>query len=171
MGLPNALPFPLGSTATQVDAGLVGSKFKTASGETVRLCKTATALTTPGKKIALYTITGGEASYAKTTVADEVSAENVAGVIDPDLSDSVAASGYFWVYCGAGDEVDVIGAAALAAGLLVGTTTTGGGGRVASIGAAATAITAAKMLGAFAVTIGTFTAAADEQKVRLLGPC
>jgi hypothetical protein len=171
MGLPNTLPFPLGSTATQVDAGLVGTKFRTSDGKTVRLCKTATALTAPASMVALYTITGGEASFAKVTVADAVNATTLAGVIDPALSGSVAENGYFWVYCGAGDEVDVIGAAAIDPNLIVGSTDTGGGGRVASIGGVGTAITAAKLMGALGITIGEFTAAGDIQKIRLYGPC
>ena len=166
----NVLPFPLGTTADTVDSGLVGKTFQTTKG-TVRLCQTATPLTAPAKKAALYTVSGDAAKYTKTTISSGVSDENVAGIVDPDLSGNVSANGYFWVYCGKGDEVTAIGAGAIGAGLLVGTTSTGGGGRVASLGAASSAATVGDMLGAIGVTIGAFTAAGDEQTIRLLGPC
>jgi len=170
MGINNALPFPVGSYATQCDASLVGKVFIASDGRKVRLCKATTAIATPAGKAALYTVTGDVASYAKVTVADEVNAVTVAGIIDPALTATVPTNGYFWVYCGKGDLVNAIGAAAIATGLLVGTTTTGGGGRVASIGAAATAITGAKLMAAIGITTGAATAAADTFQVRLLGP-
>jgi hypothetical protein len=169
MATKNTLPFPVGTTATAVDAGLIGRLFEDDSGRKIRLCKTATALTTPAKKCALYTVTGGTASYAKTTIADEVSAENIAGIVDPALSGNVAANGYFWVYCGKGDVVSFIGAAAAAAGLLVGTTTTVAGGLV-SIGAVATTVTITKLLAGVGIVLEATTSASDTGTLRLLGP-
>jgi hypothetical protein len=169
MALTNSLPFPVGSTATAVDAGLVGQLFQDDSGRRIRLCKTATALTTPAKKCALYTVTGGTASYAKTTISAEVSAENIAGIVDPALSGNVAAGGHFWVYCGKGDVVQFLGAAAAAAGLMVGTTTTVAGGLV-SIGAVGTAVTITKLLAGVGIVLDATTAASDTGTLRLLGP-
>lgn len=169
MGLNNSLPFPVGSYATSCDAGLVGKIFLDDSGRKIRLCKATTAIATPASKLALYTVTGDVASYAKVTVAAAVNAVTIAGIIDPALASTIPTSGYFWVYCGKGDLVTAIGAAAIATGLLLGSTTTSAG-RLASIGGAATAITGTKLMAAVGISTGASTAAADTFQIRLLGP-
>lgn len=165
----NALPFPIGSKATAVDAGLVGRLFKTSDGRTVRLCKTATALTSPAAKASVFTITSGAPSYAKIELSAAVNDLDFAGIIDPDLSGNLAADDHFWVYCGQGDVVKAVSSGAVAVDLFVGTTTTAG--TLVSIGALATAITGAKLGGAIGVSVQESTTTDTSLlRIRLLGP-
>ena len=166
----NALPFPIGSKATAVDAGLVGRLFKTSDGRTVRLCKTATALTSPAAKASTFTITGGAPSYAKIELSAAANDLDFAGIIDPDLSGNLADGDYFWVYCGQGDVVNAVGDGEVDAGLFVGTATTVAGTLV-SIGALATAITGTKLGGAIGVSVQASTTTDPSLlRIRLLGP-
>lgn len=166
----NALPFPIGSKATAVDAGLVGRLFKTSDGRTVRLCKTATALTSPAAKASVFTITSGAPSYAKIKLSAAANDLDFAGIVDPDLSGNLAADDYFWVYCGKGDVVKAVSSGAVAVDLFVGTTTTTAGTLV-SIGALATAITGTKLGGAIGVSVqASTTTDTSLLRIRLLGP-
>jgi len=161
----NVLPFPVGSRASAVDAGLVGRIFMAPDGRKVRLCKTAVTAA-PAKKAILYTITGGVASYAKATVANAAAASTFAGIGDPSVG-TLAANDYFWVYCGKGDVVQFVGKTAIAAGILVQTNTAG---NLSAVGAAATAITQAKLLAGIGIVVDATTSALDTGSIRLLGP-
>jgi hypothetical protein len=168
----NTLPFPVG-TKTDADYNdLVGQTFQY-GGKTVRLCKTATAVSSPASKYALATVTGGAYSFKKTTVSGSASATNLAGVIDPDLDSNLSANDFFWVYCGKGDRVmAILDGASVSAGDILGTVTTAG--QLGTIGSGTAAATVSNIgdtiAAAAAKAIGTVTSAGTAL-VELLGPC
>lgn len=134
---------PFGSKANAADAttgsllAALGTRFNSPDGKSYVLAKAAAAISTAaGGKWVTFTITAGEIVYncALTAALNSV---NVAGVIDPELTDTLAAGDVFWVQ--RAGEVNATATTAInAAGLLAGTITTTPGAVAATVVATST---------------------------------
>ena len=129
MGTTNdILPFAIGQKSDSgVYAGLLGRHYIDDDGRRVKLVRANTAITSPASKAAVYVVTGGTYNN-KVKLSSAANENHFAGVIDPALTQNLAADDFFFVYDGEGDVVDVIGATTgIAAGEKLGTITTTAG--------------------------------------------
>lgn len=125
----NAQVIPRGTYVAAADAGAflpaLGYQDDDPNGDSWRLVKAKTAITSPANKVLVFTVTAGTISWA-CALSDTLSSANVAGVGDPGVTATLAAGDVFWVQRRGVAEIYPL-TTVTAVGNLVGTKTTTAG--------------------------------------------
>ena len=145
MPSPVFAPLPLGSKAAAADVSTtsllrnLGLRISDGLGNEYVLAEAGASITAAGGaggRWVTFTITGSSIVY-RCALTAALNSPNVAGVIDPALTENLADGDVFWVQ--RAGEVDALATTAInAAGLLAGTITTTPGAVAATVVASST---------------------------------
>jgi len=113
-------PLAIGSQDTGDFSGMLGDTYFAANGKAYMLCKASVAITSPGGKAVVDTVSGDAHTY-EVVVAATKGDPLAVGIIPNEYTSTIAASATFWVQV-SGPVEAVIGSGTVSTGpLRVGT--------------------------------------------------